>query len=176
MVTTAPASAPVDAPTAIASSTPGGEPRTGGYWETWSTCGANSQAATAAANGGREAGWVITDDLLADPGIEVGRVRIESCVQGLPLLRFRAPDGSDRSSDPVFQLAGQLYVAELNVAAGARVCDALEGAVIAAQALLTEVGFDGSDTDTWTMTRAATAADVAGRLAEYNGGGLCQGS
>lgn len=159
---------------APASTAAGGDPRTGGYWEMWSSCGKNSQASTAKANGGRDAGWILADDLLADPGIEVGPLRVGDCAQGLRLLQNRTVDGSDRSSSPVFRLAGQLYTAELNLAAGARTCADLEGTAIAGQALLAKVGFDGSAIASWSMADDATATRLAQRLAEYNAGGLCR--
>ncbi|MDF1597979.1 MAG: hypothetical protein P1T08_18035 [Acidimicrobiia bacterium] len=45
----------------------GGEPRSAAYWALWNTCAPDNRSELAAANGGREAGWVLVDDLLADP-------------------------------------------------------------------------------------------------------------
>lgn len=38
----------------------------------WNSCAEGNKADVAAANGGRAAGWIILDDLLADPGIQLG--------------------------------------------------------------------------------------------------------
>jgi len=46
--------------------------RTPAYWAVWNTCAPNNRAAEAAANGGRAAGWVLVDDILADPGCRSG--------------------------------------------------------------------------------------------------------
>jgi hypothetical protein len=57
----------------------GGEPRTAGYWLARNSCAEDNRADVAAANGGREAGWIILDDLLQDPGILLGGLSVETC-------------------------------------------------------------------------------------------------
>ena len=155
----------------------GGEPRTGGSWITWSSCGENSQAAVAKANGGRQAGWIILDDLLADPGVLVGALQVESCPQGVALLQGRDTSGFDHNNDPAYLLAGQLLAAQLNLAAGAETCPAAETAVQAAQLLLLSVGFNGAGL--YLGPPAAhqdveTAKILVGQLQNYNVGALCR--
>ena len=75
-----------DAADAATVSTGGGEPRTAGYWLVWNACAEENKADVAVANGGREAGWILLDDLLADPGILLGDLAVEACEQGLRLL------------------------------------------------------------------------------------------
>jgi hypothetical protein len=162
---------------AIYQSNGGGEPRTAGYWVLWSTCGENSQAQVAAKNGGRSAGFILLDDLLQDPGIEVGNLRISTCQQGINLLSMRSFSEEDRSGDAAFHLAAQLVTAELNLAAGAESCPAAGGAVIAAQALLAQAGFNGQG-NYWgkpgdDQTRQA-AEQATRQLETYNTGALCR--
>jgi len=155
----------------------GGEPRTGGYWINWSTCGENSQAAVAQANGGREAGWVILDDLLAEPGMLVGALPVESCPQAVALLQGHDAGGGDHTNDPAYTLAGQLLAAQLNLATGAETCPAAEQAVQAAQLLLLSLGFDGAGL--YLGPPAAnqdveTARILVEQLQNYNVGALCR--
>jgi len=155
----------------------GGEPRSGGYWVMWSSCGANSQAAVAQANGGRQAGWIILDDLLSDPGMLVGALPVESCPQGVALLQGKDAAGGDHSNDPAYTLAGQLLAAQLNLAAGAETCPAAETAVQATQLLLLALDFDG--TGFYLGPPAAnreveTARTLVEQLASYYHGELCR--
>lgn len=155
----------------------GGEPRSAGAWEVWSTCGRNSQAKTAAANGGRAAGWILLDDLLLDPGIQAGNLTIETCQQAVNLLLLRNLAGEDRTTDAAFQLASQLVTAQLNLAAGAAICPAVEGLVIAAQAVLAGAGFDSRSSigGLGAGSSQRQAADkLTGQLQTYNAGGLCR--
>ncbi|MHB1317167.1 MAG: hypothetical protein ACYCYF_00960, partial [Anaerolineae bacterium] len=61
----------------------GGEPRSAGYWMLWNNCAPENRAKMARANGGRAAGWILMEDLLADPGILLGELPVETCAQGL---------------------------------------------------------------------------------------------
>lgn len=156
--------------------TSGGEPRGTGYWVTWSTCGQNSQAKTAADNGGRKAGWTILDDLLKDPGIQVGNLDVTTCPQGVSLLQMRSFAGDDRADDAAYRLAAQMVAAELNVSAGAASCPSAEGAVIAGQTLLASLGFDGSKaylSAAGTEDKRQLALSLAEQLSRYNSGQLC---
>ena len=176
-VATLPAALPTPLQEALYQSSGGGEPRTGGYWIMWSTCGENSQAEMAKANGGRQAGWVILDDLLADPGMLVGAVAVESCPQGVALLQGRAAGGGDRSNDPAYSLASQLLAAQLNLAASAESCPAAEQAVQAAQLLLVSLEFDGTGSYLGPPTggrEVETAKILLEQLGEYNTGMLCR--
>ncbi len=153
----------------------GGEPRSTSYCEMWSTCGRNSQATQAAANGGREEGWILLDDLLQDPGVQVGNVNIGACQEALDLLLEHSLESEDRAGDAAYQLASQLVTAELNLGAGAAYCPAVDGAVIAAQTLLASANFDGRGRY-WEVdsgTRQA-AQGIVGQLQRYNSGTLCR--
>lgn len=111
------------------------------------------------------------DDLLADPGILLGETAIETCPQGLSLL--------DRQSgqQAVDVLAAQLFAAQLNLAAGAESCPAVETAVQSSQLLLISLGFDAS-----SSLQAASpepldrdlAFFLAQQLEQYNLGTLCR--
>ncbi|MBW6469060.1 MAG: hypothetical protein K0B85_07895 [Coriobacteriia bacterium] len=51
---------------------PGGEPRTPGYWKNWSSVTNGGQMQTAFDNGGYAEGFWILDDLLNNPGFDIG--------------------------------------------------------------------------------------------------------
>jgi hypothetical protein len=185
---TATPAAPTSAPTAI-SPTPaptvdpffasqgGGEPRTAGYWLLWNSCAEGNKAGLAAANGGREAGWIILDDLLADPGILLGESPVQTCQQGIRLLQVLDLDGGDRAGDVAFELAARLLAAQLNLAAGAEYCPAVDQAVQAGQLLILSLGFDGSG-QTPGLDQASEDRDLAlflvEQLSQYNAGSLCR--
>ncbi|NPV07338.1 MAG: hypothetical protein HPY83_05155 [Anaerolineae bacterium] len=59
-------------PDAARASDGGGGPRPAAYWAQRNMCAPDNRADVARANGGREAGWVLVDDLLADPGNQPG--------------------------------------------------------------------------------------------------------
>jgi hypothetical protein len=56
-----------DVPDEARDATRQGDPRTVGYEAVWNACAPDSRAEFVAANGGREAGWIIRDDLLTNP-------------------------------------------------------------------------------------------------------------
>lgn len=147
----------------------GGEPRGAGYWLLWNSCAPDNRAEMAAANGGRQAGWILMDDLLADPGILMGQERVASCEQGLAFLQGTSVDANDAGA----VLAAQLLAAQLNLAVGAESCPAAAQAMQAAQLLLIaaepggEMGQPGSE-------EAAVAQELAAQLATYNRGELCR--
>jgi hypothetical protein len=155
----------------------GGEPRTAGYWLIWNSCAEGDKAGVAAANGGREAGWVILDDLLDDPGILLGGLPVETCRQGIDLLGARDVDGLERAGDAVYDLAAQLLAAQLNLAVGAEFCPAIEDSVRAGQLLLLSLEFDGSGA--YLGPGAAPddsnlALALAEQLRVYSTGALCR--
>lgn len=155
----------------------GGEPRTSGYWLLWNTCTEGNQAAVAKANGGRQAGWIVLDDLLEDPGILVGVLKVTSCEQGVNLLQARDLLGADRPDDNAYILASQLMAAQLNLAIGSEYCPASDEAVSAAQLLLLELEFDGQGSylgPPLASPDLETAKLLAEQLASYNSGTLCQ--
>jgi hypothetical protein len=155
----------------------GGDPRTGTYWRQWNACAPDNRADIAAANGGREEGWIILDDLLLDPGILLGQLHVESCQQGINLLDTLDLDGQRRSGDPVYELAQSLLVAQLNLAAGAEYCPAVDEAVRTGQQLLLSLGFDGRGEYSEALQGqelGETAAFLVEQLGAYNLGALCR--
>jgi hypothetical protein len=154
----------------------GGEPRSAGYWLLWNACAPDNMADVAAANGGREAGWILMDDLLADPGILVGRLAVETCEQGLALLRAQDTTGQEKPGNAAYGLASQLMAAQLNLAAGTELCPAVDEAVQAAQLLLLSLEFDGSG-DYLGPDAAVDDRELALFLVDqvqaYNAGTLC---
>ena len=79
------------------------------------------------------------------------------------------------ASDAAYNLARNLLAAKLNLAAGAETCNAVVDAVAAGDALLSSIGFDG--TDNYLRPKKAeytTANSLAGTLDAYNNGNLCQ--
>jgi hypothetical protein len=165
---------PTRLPDAAYTSNGGGEPRNTAYWALWNTCAPENRADVAKANGGREAGWFLMDDLIADPGIQIGDFRIDTCEQGLALLEGHSTDGEDFSGD-AYRLAGQLLAAELNLNVGAESCPIAEEAVIGSHITLSNLGFDG--TGTYDDAIASDLADSLTTFLEllmgYNSGELC---
>lgn len=155
----------------------GGEPRSAAYWKLWSSCTESNQAAVATANGGRAAGWIILDDLLADPGMRVGRSAVETCEQGVRVLDRMDAAGNVKGDDAAYGLAVQLLTGQLNLAVGAEFCPAVQDAVQAGQLLLLSAGFDGAG-DSLGPASAPDDRELARFLAEqlaaYNAGQLCQ--
>lgn len=176
-VSTVPPIEPTQVPDVFYQSSGGGEPRGTGYWLLWNSCAEGNQAETARANGGRAAGWIIMDDLLADPGILVGAIAVESCPQGVNLLQGRDAQGVVRQSDPAYTLAAQLLAAQLNLATGSEYCPAVDQAVQAGQLLLISLDFNGSGS--YLGPPAAnpdveTAIALIDQLSKYNSGVLCR--
>jgi hypothetical protein len=157
-------------PDAVRAADDGGDPRSPSYWVTWSTCAEDNRAETAAANGGREAGWLLLDDLLWLPGAALGEVPVETCEQGVAVLE---PSEDAPIAD---RLASQVLAAQLNLAAGSTSCQAAEETVAVAQAVLASVEYEGpgqtaDDVDEETLQGMA---DLSELLALYNSGQLCR--
>jgi len=161
---------------------PGGEPRTPGYWKNWSSCTGGNQTVVAAKNGGPDEGWFTLDDLLNNPGFTIGFLTLGAgdCQEAVRLLdKSTINTGKKMSSDAAYNLATALFAAELNLAAGAETCSGVQDAVIAAQELLTTIGFDGTGDYLGTRVRGAKldqrnqALSLAATLDNYNNGGLC---
>jgi hypothetical protein len=152
-----------------------GDPRTSAYWALWNTCAPENRADVAAANGGREAGWILLDDLISDPGIQLGDHPVTTCEEGLALLQGRNAAGED-TSEPIYGLAAGLLAAELNLNAGAETCPIAEEAVLGGHLVLADAGFDGSGE--YTAATSGEIADAIPRLVEllvaYNSGELCR--
>lgn len=156
---------PAEARTAVGS----GDPRSTGYWALWNTCATENRAEVAEANGGRAAGWYLMDDLLKDPGIQVGNLPVATCEQGLALLEGQT------SSDLVFQLASQVLAAELNLSLGAESCTIVEEAVLGAHLILSDLGFDGKGEYAPGLSGEAIVSvnELIDYLTAYNIGELC---
>ena len=153
-----------------------GEPRSAGYWLIWNSCAENNQSETARANGGRTAGWIMMDDLLADPGILVGILKVETCQQGVNLLQIRNLQGIEMKNDVSYILAAQLLSAQLNLATGSKYCSASDQAVSKAQLLLLELNFDGIGSylgPPRSDNKVENAQKLIEQLAQYNSGILC---
>lgn len=171
------ASAPITpAADSYRQSTGGGQPRSTGYWLLWNTCAEGNQSAMAKSNGGSEAGWILMDDLLIDPGVLIGALDVTTCPQGVSVLRAQDLSDGDHGNDPAYTLAAQLLAAQLNMAAGAASCPAAEEAVQGAQLLL--ISLDFNSTGIYLGPPAGgeqreTALILADQLACYNAGSLC---
>ena len=115
------------------------------------------------------------DDLLADPGIQLGDYPVTTCEEGLALLQGRNAAGED-TSDPIYGLAAGLLAAELNLNAGAETCPIAEEAVLGGHLVLADAGFDG--TGEYAAATSGEIADAIPRLVEllvaYNSGELCR--
>jgi hypothetical protein len=152
---------------------PGGDPRTPGYWKNWNTCTGGNQSQTAASNGGAAEGWFLLDDLLPTT---VGSLVIEDCEDGVNILDRRELAGQNKkkASDAAYNLASHLLAAKLNLAAGAETCPAVVTAVADADALLTDIGFDGTGNFLRPKdAEYAYALELAAILDAYNNGELC---
>ena len=147
-----------------------GEPRSSGYWVIWSSCGEDNRAETAAANGGREAGWILLDDLLAFPGVTLGDHAVATCDEGVVILEVSPV------AEPPEGLAQQLLAAELNLNSGSETCPAAEETVVVAQALLSSFGYAGPDGAPLSADEEAIDSldRLVALLAAYNSGELCR--
>jgi hypothetical protein len=156
----------------------GGEPRTAGYWLVWNTCTEGNQSATAKANGGREAGWILLDDLLTDPGIMMGTDELKACQQAAAILGGKLPESTPENDLHFYRLAAALLTAQLNLAIPAESCPAVEQAVQAGQLLLVSVGYhvgDASSLSPRNPEKDSQLADfLSGQLDRYNRGELCR--
>jgi hypothetical protein len=153
-----------------------GDPRPPAYWAVWNTCAPENRATQAAANGGREAGWTLMDDLLVNPGILVGLLELQTCPQGLSLLQSRNLEGIEKKNDAAYPLAAQLLAAQLNLAVGSEYCPASDGAVSEAQVLLLKLNFNGMGSylgPPILNEDVETARILEQQLADYNTGTLC---
>lgn len=182
VVTPQPPTTPLPTPTIDPAQDPnfqsngGGEPRSPGYWLVWNSCAEGNQASVALANGGKEAGWLIMDDLLADPGILVGNLSVETCDQGLNLLQVRNLQGVEMKYAAAYTLTAQLIAAQLNLAIGSEYCPVSDQAVSQAQLLLLALSFDGTKGylgPPLAGPGVETAMMLTEQLARYNTGELC---
>lgn len=175
--TVATTAAPLDdlaaLPPEARASTGGGDPRPPGYWAVWNTCAPDNRAAEAEANGGRAAGWVLVDDVLAEPGIGLGDHLLTSCAESVALLEGRTGAGEE-TADPAYTLAGQLLAAELNLIVGAETCPVAEEAVVGAHLVLSSANFDGISTSLLDAEAGGALPRLVELLTAYNSGELCR--
>ncbi len=171
--TGAPADPLADLPPEARTSAGGGDPRPPAYWAVWNTCAPSNRAAEAEANGGRPAGWVLVDDVLADPGIGLGDHVLRTCEESVALLEGRTGAG-DETSEPVYRLAGELLAAELNLTVGAESCPVAEEAVVGAHLVLAAANFDGASSSPLDGEAGGALPRLLDLLGAYNSGGLCR--
>lgn len=164
-----------DLPAEARASTRQGDPRPPAYWAVWNTCAEENRAALAAENGGRAAGWFLMDDLLEDPGIQLGNYKVMTCEEGLSLLQGDTTAG-EAIDDPIYALASQLLAAELNLNVGAETCPIAEEAVVGGHLVFSEAGFNGEGE--YAVSISGEIASAIPRLIElltgYNLGELCR--
>ena len=163
-----------DLPDAAYRSDGGTVPHSTVYWAAWNSCAPDNRADEAAANGGREAGWFLVDDFLADPGIQLGDHRLASCDESLALLLAANPGLP--VSEPNQALAGQLLAAELNLSTGAETCPIAEEATLGAHIVLADLRFEGDSVANLNPRAEVTEAipELIDLLRDYNSGRLCR--
>jgi hypothetical protein len=158
---------------------PGGDPRTIGYWKNWNRCTGGGQAANADRNGGAANGFFLVEDLL--PQL-IGDFNVTTCAQAVKILSKQDQTGKNRANDAAYELAAQLLAAQLNLAAGAETCPAVQTAVVNGQSLLANnpINFTGSGSYLPSSVKTATlkalrtqALGLAATLDRYNNGNLC---
>lgn len=162
-----------DLPAEARASNGAGDPGPPSYWAVWNSCVPDNRADEAAANGGRDAGWVLVDDILADPGIGLGDHVLTSCEESVALLNGHTGIG-EATTDPVYDLAAALLAAELNLSVGSETCPAAEEAVIGAHIVLASAGFDGVSSSPLDPEAGGALPDLIELLAAYNSGQLCR--
>jgi hypothetical protein len=144
---------------------PGGDARTPGYWKNWSACTGGGQ-----------------DDVLgesiacSDMGFfPIGLVQVDECYEAVSLLDMRQIamnlKGKKMASDACYLLASKLLAAELNTTdcIGAKDCPDLQAAMTAAQQLLVDEGFVGTNNKCLTSKDPgySDAIDLAEDLDDY---------
>jgi hypothetical protein len=163
-----------DIPDEARQATRQGDPRPAAYWALWNTCAPDNRAEVAAANGGRASGWFLLDDLIANPGIQIGDYPVTSCEQGLTLLQG-GNTSNKNVDDSIFNLAAELLAAELNLNVGAETCPIAEEAVLGGHLVLTGIGFNGTGDYSAISDEFANATPrLVELLRSYNSGELCR--
>jgi plastocyanin len=150
---------------------PGGDARTIGYWKNWASCSGSSgkQYQKAVANGD------FNKTLDGNLPQTIGVLAINSCSVAVDILnKSDTQSHKKKANDAAFGLAAQLLAAKLNVSAGAGTCPAALTAIAGGQALLVDIGFDGSGNFLTKASADRTAAlGFATTLDEYNNNTLC---
>lgn len=150
-------------------SPPGGDARTIGFWRNHTSCDGHGNQDP------------VLDDTLDDAGgsIQIGDLTVDNCEDAVDIVSKRDLSGTNRANDAAYGLAAQLLAAELNLVAGAESCAALTNAVDDAQALLDDIGFDGTGTYLGPKVKGAQktlrneATALAATLDAYNNNELC---
>ena len=169
---TPPATSPVEGDTGVIAELPDGsrdatgdgEPRTASHWVQWSSCGEDSRAAEAEANGGAAAGWHLVDDLL-EPPVDLAGFVISGCHEAVAVLEPDVGAAFDR-------LAALTFAAELNLRAGAESCEAVTQSIAAAKLALSGLGYTGPGTV--TEEPGLASLQLIDLLTAYNSGELCR--
>jgi hypothetical protein len=151
---------------------PGGDQRTIGYWSNWNRCTNGRQDDVADRNGGAAEGFYLLEDVLP---LMIGDLNVDTCEEGVHILRKEDLTGKKKASDAAYALAAQLLAAEANLAAGAAECG-VGATVDLAQALLASIDFDGTGNYLGPKSKdpnRALALSYAATLDDYNNGLLC---
>jgi hypothetical protein len=131
----------------VNNASPGGEPRTPGYWKNWSSCSGGGQWLKATgANDPKNEFWAL-DELIHSPGILVGDLLIlDDCKLAVSVLDQRdVVSGKKMASDAAYTLAMHYFAYLLNQAAGAEPPNATtKAAALSAQTLLAKIHFKGT--------------------------------
>jgi hypothetical protein len=111
-------------------------------------------------------------------GVNLGTLQVERCPQALELLQARSLSRADRAGELAFSLAAELLATHFNLEAGAESCLGVVEAVLGAQQLLGELGFDGEGALLGPGNPAvepyAEAELYQYALQQYNRGELCR--
>ncbi|HEY4668226.1 MAG TPA: hypothetical protein VIH05_00470, partial [Tepidiformaceae bacterium] len=166
----------------VDNSFPEGDQRTPGYWKNWSSCSGGNQYEKAIAKGGGAEGFWTLDELLTNPGFLIGDLVLGDgdCEIAVEVLnKSDVNTGKKMASDAAYNLATALFAAMLNDAAGAGTCPVIDQAILDAQALLVDIGFDGTgkylppNSKGLKATQRQQALAYAELLDDYNNGLVC---
>lgn len=154
---------------------PGGNARTIGFWKNWASC--------AKSNGKQKPVLDQTLYSFVNHGVYIGNLFVDTCQEAVSILSKQNLTGTQKSSDPAYNMAAQLLAAKLNVKAGAGACPAAVTAINAGQDILNgppptyAVNFTGTgDYKTGVSAQFAPAANsLATTLDRYNNNLLCTG-
>jgi hypothetical protein len=161
---------------------PLGTARTPGYWKNWNMCTGGKQAQTAVKNGGKAAGFYLLEDHLpltlwanSTSGVICSRFSnfvLTSCAPAVKLLNTQDASGKQKASDAAYNLAKHLLAYKLNIASKAAPCASAAAAATNAEALLSEICFNGSGdylpSNTKLTAKRALALSYAKTLDAFN--------